>query len=95
MAQRYVKKIWEYDAVYFDGDNAEEVIKFALKHGCYSAELEAGGFYHKPCIALNGYDGYLDLFPGNYFVIREDGKKAKIVDGHDFDDDYSKSPYPS
>jgi uncharacterized protein YigE (DUF2233 family) len=95
MTQRYVKKIWEYDAVYFDGKNAEEVIQFALKHGCYTAELEDMGLYGRPYIGLNSYDGWMDLFPGNYFVIREDGKKAKIVDGHDFDDDYSKSPYPS
>lgn len=92
--QRYVKKIWEFDAVYFDGKNAEEVIEFALNHHCYSAELEQSA-YSPDYISLSCYAEYLDLFAGYYFVIREDGKKAKIVNGFEFEDDYSKSPYPA
>lgn len=93
--QRWVKKIWEFDAIYFDGKNADEVIEFANNHHSYWAELEEATSYSKAYISLNCYSGYLDLHPDNWFVIREDGKKAKIVSGYDFEDDFSKSPYPS
>ena len=94
-SQRWVKKIWEFDAVYFDGENADEVIEFANNHHCYWAELEAATHYSKAYISLNCFSGYFDLNAGSYFVIREDGKKAKIVDGFDFEDDFSKSPFPA
>lgn len=94
-SQRWVKKIWEFDAVYFDGNNAEEVIKFALDKDCYEANLEDQDRWGPAYISLNTYSGYLDLHPGNHLVIREDGKKVKIVDGFDFEDDFSKSPFPA